>query len=360
MKKVIVELKDFSKSYDKKVIIKKINLEIYEGEFLTFLGSSGCGKTTVLRSISGLDNPTTGKVYIDGEDVTGLDPTKREVNTLFQNYALFPIMTVAENIGFGLKMKKVSKDEIKKRTDEMLELVRLQGYENRKPSELSGGEQQRVSIARGLINKPKVLLLDEPLSALDLKLRKQMQIELKTLQKKLGITFIYVTHDQDEALSMSDRIVLLHNGEIEQIDTPVNIYEHPKTTYVADFIGESNIFSGEISKISGNEAFVSLDFDDEIKVINNDFSIHDKVSIIIRPENFKMLKKSNKINSFEVKVREHIYDGAFTKIIASMAKHKDLKINVDKDSELFEKNEISYLEWDIKNAIVIKEEKNEK
>ena len=235
MEKVIVKLENFSKSYGNKEIIKNLDLEVYEGEFLTLLGSSGCGKTTILRSISGLDYPTSGKIYLDGVDVTDLEPQKREVNTIFQNYALFPLMTIEENIAFGLKMKKVPKDEIEKRVKKMIELVHLEGYEKRKPKELSGGEQKRVSIVRGLINNPKVLLLDEPLSALDLKLRKKMQIELKHLQKKLGITFIYVTHDQDEALSMSDRIVVLKEGKIEQIGTPVNIYEKPKTLYVADF-----------------------------------------------------------------------------------------------------------------------------
>ena len=251
MKKAIVELKDFSKSYGEKTIIEKVDLKVYEGEFLTLLGSSGCGKTTILRSISGLDHPTTGKVYIDGEDVTELEPPKRKVNTIFQNYALFPLMTIEENVAFGLKMKHIPKEEINKRVKNMLELVHLEGYEKRKPKELSGGEQQRVSIIRGLINNPKVLLLDEPLSALDLKLRKQMQIELKQLQKKLGITFIYVTHDQDEALSMSDRIVVLRNGQIEQIGSPVEVYENPESLYVADFLGEANVFNGKIYGIKG-------------------------------------------------------------------------------------------------------------
>ena len=220
MKKVIVRLENFCKSYENKEVIKDINLEVYEGEFLTLLGSSGCGKTTILRAISGLDSVTSGKIYINDVDVTNLDPQEREVNTIFQNYALFPLMTIEDNIGFGLKMKKVPKEEIKKAVKEMMELVHLEGYEKRFPSELSGGEQQRVSIVRGLINNPKVLLLDEPLSALDMKLRKQMQIELKQLQRKFGITFIYVTHSQDEALSMSDRIVVLNEGKIEQIGTP--------------------------------------------------------------------------------------------------------------------------------------------
>ena len=217
MDKVLVRLENFGKNYGKKEVIKNINLDIYEGEFLTLLGSSGCGKTTILRSISGLDVPTFGKVYIDGEDVTLLAPPKRHVNTIFQNYALFPLMNIYDNIAFGLRMKKVPEDEIKKRVDEMLDLVHLVGYEKRFPNDLSGGEQQRVSLARGLINRPRVLLLDEPISALDLKLRKMMQIELKMLQRKLGITFIYVTHDQDEALTMSDRIVILNKGIIRYL-----------------------------------------------------------------------------------------------------------------------------------------------
>ena len=236
------------------------------------MGSSGCGKTTILRSISGLDYPTTGKVYIDDEDVTNLEPPKRQVNTIFQNYALFPLMTIEDNIAFGLKMKKVDKKEIKRRVNEMLELVHLEGYEKRKPSELSGGEQQRVSIVRGLINNPKVLLLDEPLSALDLKLRKKMQIELKQLQKKLGITFIYVTHDQDEALSMSDRIVVLKDGYIEQIGTPVEVYENPNSLYVADFLGEANVFDGIIKEVSNTKRIVNIDGNDNFNILNTNFN----------------------------------------------------------------------------------------
>lgn len=357
MKKVIVELKDFSKSYGEKKIIKKLDLQIYEGEFITVLGASGCGKTTILRAISGLDNPTTGRVYIDGEDVTDLDPTKREVNTLFQSYALFPLMSVYKNIEFGLKMKKIPKEEREKRISEMLELVRLQGYEDRKPKDLSGGEQQRVSIARGLVNKPKVLLLDEPLSALDLKLRKQMQIELKTLQKKLGITFIYVTHDQDEALTMSDRIVLLHNGEIEQLDTPINIYKHPKTAYAADFIGESNIFDGVVTKVlDDNYAIVKLTLENEIKIINKNFQLDDKVKIIIRPESFNIVEKTKNQNKFEVKIKEYIYDGFYTKVLAKMEKNSDIKVTCLSNDISIPKGNIAYLNWNIEEAIVIKNE----
>lgn len=357
MKRKIVELKNFGKTFGEKTVIDNINLDVYEGEFLTLLGSSGCGKTTILRSISGLDSPSNGTVIIDGKDVTNLEPMQREVNTLFQNYALFPLMTVEDNIEFGLKMKKVPKEERRKKVKEMLKLVNLEGYENRKPKELSGGEQQRVSIARGLINRPKVLLLDEPLSALDLKLRKKMQVELKLLQKKLGITFIYVTHNQDEALTMSDRIALLHNGKIEQIDTPVNIYEHPKTVYVADFIGESNMFDGEIIDINGNYASVKLDLDEteNIKVINNNFNVGDKVKVIVRPENFKILKADEKTNSIEVKIKEYIYDGSITNIIAKGKNNQEIKITVPRNKTIVAKGTITYIHWNINDSIVLGE-----
>ena len=264
-------------------------------------------------------------------------------------------MTVEENIEFGKKKKKVPKEERQIRVKEMLKLVNLEGYEKRKPKELSGGEQQRVSIARGLVNRPKVLLLDEPLSALDLKLRKKMQVELKILQKKLGITFIYVTHNQDEALTMSDRIALLHDGKIEQIDTPVNIYEHPQTVYVADFIGESNILDGKIIKITGNYARVKLFLDEEenIKVINNNFNVGDRVKIIVRPENFKILKTDENVNSIEVKIKEHIYDGSVTNIIAFAKNNQEIKITVPRNKTIVAKGEKTYIHWNINDSIVL-------
>ena len=246
VKKVMVKLENVTKNFDEKKIIKGIDLEIYEGEFLTFLGPSGCGKTTLLRTISGLEEVSSGKVYIDDIDVTNMPPQKRDVNTIFQNFALFNHMSVQKNIEFGLKMKKISKEEIEKRTKNIIKTVQLQDFANAMPLQLSGGQQQRVALARGLVNNPKVLLLDEPLSSLDLKLRKKMEIELKQIQKKSGITFIYVTHDQDEALSMSDRIAIINKGVIEQIDTPENIYNKPHTLFVADFIGESNKFKANV------------------------------------------------------------------------------------------------------------------
>jgi len=239
---VSLELKEIKKSFTEgEAVLDNISLEISKGEFITLLGSSGCGKTTTLRIIAGLEQPDAGSVWLDGREVTGLEPNQRDVNTVFQNYALFPHMNVAENIGYGLKLKKVPKSEIRKKVSQMLELVQLEGYEKRKPSELSGGQKQRVAIARALVNNPKVLLLDEPLGALDLKLRRQMQLELKRLQKRLGITFIYITHDQEEAINMSDRIGVMHEGVLEQLGTPNEVYYQPKTSYVADFVGNANI-----------------------------------------------------------------------------------------------------------------------
>lgn len=259
MAEVSLELKEIKKSFTEgEAVLDNISLEISKGEFITLLGSSGCGKTTTLRIIAGLEQPDAGSVWLDGREVTGLEPNQRDVNTVFQNYALFPHMNVAENIGYGLKLKKVPKSEIRKKVSQMLELVQLEGYERRKPSELSGGQKQRVAIARALVNNPKVLLLDEPLGALDLQLRRAMQIELKHLQKKLGITFIYITHDQEEAINMSDRIAVMRDGRIEQIGTPDEIYNHPKTSYVATFVGNANILHGVAESIQGENAIVKI------------------------------------------------------------------------------------------------------
>ena len=259
MAEISLELKEIKKSFTEgEAVLDNISLVISKGEFITLLGSSGCGKTTTLRIIAGLEQPDAGSVWLDGREVTGLEPNQRDVNTVFQNYALFPYMNVAENIGYGLKLKKVPKNEIKKKVSQMLELVQLEGYEKRKPSELSGGQKQRVAIARALVNNPKVLLLDEPLGALDLQLRRAMQIELKHLQKKLGITFIYITHDQEEAINMSDRIAVMKDGRIEQIGTPDEIYNHPKTSYVATFVGNANILHGVVERVQGYNAVVKI------------------------------------------------------------------------------------------------------
>ena len=262
MPDILLELKNIKKSFTPgEDVLDDICLTVARGEFVTLLGSSGCGKTTTLRIVAGLEQTDSGSVWINGQDVTKLPPDKRDVNTVFQNYALFPHMNVAENIGYGLKLRKVPRGEIKKKVAQMLELVQLEGYEKRKPSELSGGQKQRVAIARALVNNPKILLLDEPLGALDLQLRRAMQIELKHLQKKLGITFIYITHDQEEAINMSDRIAVMKDGRIEQIGTPDEIYNHPKTSYVATFVGNANILHGVGESIQGENAIVKIEND---------------------------------------------------------------------------------------------------
>lgn len=298
MAEVSLELKEIKKSFTEgEAVLDNISLEISKGEFITLLGSSGCGKTTTLRIIAGLEQPDVGSVWLDGREVTGLEPNQRDVNTVFQNYALFPHMNVAENIGYGLKLKKVPKSEIRKKVSQMLELVQLEGYEKRKPSELSGGQKQRVAIARALVNNPKVLLLDEPLGALDLQLRRAMQIELKHLQKKLGITFIYITHDQEEAINMSDRIAVMKDGRIEQIGTPDEIYNHPKTSYVATFVGNANILHGAAERIQGENAIVKIGNDRVIVKLETSqqntedtgvkqyLSAGEKVTLAVRSEN---------------------------------------------------------------------------
>ena len=238
---LILELRDITKSFGETRVLRGISIGIRQGEFITFLGSSGCGKTTTLRIIAGLEEPDSGSVILEGRDVTALAPNLRDVNTVFQSYALFPHMNVEQNISYSLRLKKVGKKEQKKAVEEALEQVQLPGYQRRMPSELSGGQRQRVAIARALVNKPRVLLLDEPLGALDLQLRRQMQVELKRLQKKLGLTFLYITHDQEEALNMSDRIVVMRNGLFEQVGTPNQVYDHPRTAFVARFVGSANI-----------------------------------------------------------------------------------------------------------------------
>lgn len=358
MSKVVLKIDHLRRSFGDKEVIKDFDLEVYEGEFLTLLGSSGCGKTTILRAIAGLDSVTEGHIYIDGKDVTSLDPKFREVNTIFQNYALFPLMTVEENIAFGLKMKKVDQQEIKKRVQEMLTLVHLEGYEKRKPRELSGGEQQRVSIARALINNPKVLLLDEPLSALDQKLRTKMQLELKGLQRKLGITFVYVTHSQDEALTMSDRIVLLKDGKIEQADTPIKIYEHPNSLYTAQFLGDSNLFQGVVTKVDVKYAWVKLE-NAMFKVFSNQLQVDMPVDVIIRPENIKLSLKKKSDSVFEGKIVDSIYDGASTQLIIRTGQREIRAMLFGNDKEYVKGQEI-FVTWDIEDVILFKRDTDEK
>ena len=280
----LIDLKGISKDYDGTTVLKDINLYVRKKEFVTLLGPSGCGKTTTLRIIGGFEYPTTGEVYFEGKEISALPPYKRRVNTVFQKYALFPHLNVRDNIAFGLKLKKVPKKEIDKKVDRMLELVNLKGYGKRHVDQLSGGQQQRIAIARALVNEPEVLLLDEPLGALDLKLRKEMQLELKNMQQQLGITFIYVTHDQEEALTMSDTIVVMRDGKILQIGDPKRIYDEPANAFVADFIGESNILKGTMIK-DELVHFAGHDF----VCVDSGFGENAPVDVVIRPEDIMIV-----------------------------------------------------------------------
>ena len=295
MSEDIIRLVNVYKEYDGSEALTDINLTIRRNEFLTLLGPSGCGKTTTLRIIGGFESPTSGKVFFEDQDITHLPPYKRKVNTVFQKYALFPHMNVAENIAFGLKIKKMDKKVIEKKIKEMLSLVNLSGYENRSVDSLSGGQQQRIAIARALVNEPEILLLDEPLGALDLKLRKDMQIELKNIQKRLGITFVYVTHDQEEALTMSDTIAVMKDGTIQQIGTPVDIYNEPKNAFVADFIGESNIIDGIMVK-DYQVVFAGRTFE----CVDKGFKENEPIDVVIRPEDVKIVPASDGMLSGQV------------------------------------------------------------
>ena len=284
MSKELIRLRDLCMAFDDELVLDHINLYINDSEFLTLLGPSGCGKTTTLRIIGGFTTPTSGDVTFDGERINDVPPHKRQINTVFQKYALFPHLDVFENIAFGLRIAKVPEDEIRQRVGEMLEVVSLKGFDRRRVDQLSGGQQQRVAIARALVNRPKVLLLDEPLGALDLRLRKDMQNELKRIQQQMGITFIYVTHDQEEALTMSDTVVVMDKGRIQQIGTPEDIYNEPKNAFVADFIGESNILNGTMVR----DKVVKM-YGKEFPCVDGGFAENEPVDVVIRPEDIDIV-----------------------------------------------------------------------
>lgn len=348
----MVRLEKVVKNFEDKEIIKGIDLDIYEGEFLTFLGPSGCGKTTLLRMISGLENATSGQVYIDNVNVTDVLPQKRDVNTIFQNFALFNKMTVQKNIEFGLRMKKLSESEIASRTKDIISLVQLIDFKDYFPLQLSGGQQQRVALARGLVNKPKVLLLDEPLSSLDLKLRKKMEIELKQIQKSTGITFIYVTHDQDEALSMSDRVAIINNGVIEQVGSPKEIYNNPKTLFVADFIGESNQFISHVVEVKNGKAKIHIvDLDTDIVIDDKYYQVDEELVAILRPEQISIASEKDKKNTFNIKYKEHVFNGTYTKVIGKLNRMEISFLTYD---DTYSKTSEIKLKYNIDDFIVVR------
>ena len=356
-KKVIVDIRHVNKVYQgDNAVVKDLDLQVYEGEFLTLLGSSGCGKTTTLRMIAGFESITSGSILVEGEDVENKEPYERNVNTVFQTYALFPHMTVFDNVAYGLRIKKVPKEEVKKRVTGMLGLVQLGGFEKRFPSQLSGGQKQRVAIARALINKPKVLLLDEPLGALDLKLRKQMQLELKRLQRKLKITFIYVTHDQEEALTMSDRIAVMSDGILQQVGTPKEIYEHPATRFVASFIGETNLFDGAISESHGDLLTIALECG-MVQARASGFGDREMVALSIRPE--RVMYSTEPVEGFTIKavVREQIYAGSVLKAIAVLPNGNEVRIERLAGDKLPEDGSV-YLYWNPEDARLVHTEDN--
>ncbi len=314
----IIDIKHLSKSFGEKKVLEDINLYIRRGEFLTLLGPSGCGKTTLLRMIAGFLQPDEGSIMMDGKELAGIPPHERPLNTVFQRYALFPHLDVYDNIAFGLKLKKVPADEIDKRVRRVLKLVAMSDYEDRDVETLSGGQQQRIAIARAIVNQPKVLLLDEPLAALDLKMRKDMQIELKEMHKKLGITFIYVTHDQEEALTLSDTIVVLNEGRIQQIGTPVDIYNEPVNSFVADFIGESNILNGTMVR-DRKVRFIGHEFD----CVDEGFGEENPVDVVVRPEDIYFTTEEAK-TQFTATVASCTFKGV----------HYEMFVNTDQGYEL--------------------------
>jgi spermidine/putrescine transport system ATP-binding protein len=314
----MVELRDVSKVFGTFTALRRVSFDIAESEFMTFLGPSGCGKTTCLRLISGFDTPTTGQIFIGGWDVTHIPPYKRDVNQVFQSYALFPHLTIYDNIAFGLRMKKIAPADIKRRVDQVVGMTGLDEMVHRKPSQMSGGQRQRVALARAIVCEPKVLLLDEPLSALDAKLRQQMRTELKSLQKKLGITFIFVTHDQEEALTMSDRIAVLNAGAIEQIGTVSEIYHHPKTRFVAEFIGETNILHATTAGSEGGFVVCRMEDGAVLKVQTTANAAPGPVLLSVRPEKVEVFReKPTGENVFAATISLEIFKGAVDDLIVT-------------------------------------------
>ncbi len=361
---IAVELRQVSKRFGDIAAVDDVSLQIADGEFFSLLGPSGCGKTTTLRMIAGFEIPTAGEISIQGQPMGATPPYRRPVNTVFQSYALFPHLTVAENVAFGLKMHNVAKAEIRRRVAEALRLVRLEDYGQRRPKQLSGGQQQRVALARALVNQPAVLLLDEPLGALDLKLRKELQLELRGLQERVGITFVYVTHDQEEALTMSDRIAVMSGGRVLQIGTPTEIYERPSCRFVADFIGETNFLRGSVVQSQAERATVQIDHGLVVEGYSpQPVPIGHVVTVSIRPEKARLSEQrpSNAANVFPVKVDRIAYIGSDTRIFVTLnEQHRFVVWEQNSVSTLnpnayYAQGDTAYLTWPIENALVLTE-----
>lgn len=351
MREPVVSLRNISKQFHHHTVVEDYSLDIYPGEFLTLLGPSGCGKTTVLRIISGLETCDSGEIIINGVRHNTVPASQRDVNTVFQSYALFPHMTVAENIAFGLKIKKKEPAAIRSKVASALDMVKLTGFENRKIHQLSGGQQQRVAIARAIVNKPLILLLDEPLSALDYRLRKEMRLELKHLHRKLGITFVFVTHDQEEALTLSDRVVVMDQGRIRQQGTPKEIYEEPVNLFVADFVGESNVFPARV--MDTRDASMTVSVENVSLTVKNtkQFRKDDQVLILLRPEDMKIEKSINgcPADFFKATIEELIYKGTTVDIIASLESGKRILVteffNEDAEDIYYAPGESVCISW---------------
>ena len=352
----ILELREITKSFGETRVLRGISLDIYKGEFITILGSSGCGKTTTLRIIAGLETPDSGQVVLCGQDVTHAQPNHRDVNTIFQNYALFPHMNVAANIAYALKLRKTPAAETKRRVEELLELVLLPGYGKRMPGELSGGQRQRVAIARALAARPSVLLLDEPLGALDLQLRRQMQQELKKLQKQLGITFVYITHDQEEAINMSDRIVVMNDGRLEQVGSPSEIYDHPRTSFVAGFIGTANMFTGVVQAVAGDLVRLRMDCGSEatVSAAGHKIAPGQTLTFSVRSENIQASTTPVEGFAMAATVAENSYVGGMLRIAFTLSADcqgvYSTRHGIHRRVTLGDK---VYLSWDPENASLV-------
>jgi spermidine/putrescine transport system ATP-binding protein len=356
-RRVAVELSGVTKRFGEFVAVDDLSLDIYEGEFFSLLGPSGCGKTTTLRMIAGFEEPSEGGISVAGESMQGVPPYRRPVNTVFQSYAIFPHLNVFDNVAFGLRRSGVKGDELRQRVTDACEMVQLSGFEKRKPNMLSGGQQQRVALARALVNRPKVLLLDEPLGALDLKLRKEMQLELKSLQHEVGITFVYVTHDQEEALTMSDRIAVMNEGRVQQVAEPATLYESPRNRFVADFIGQTNVFSGTVETVN-EERVMMLRTSEGMKIEavareGGEVEVGDQAHAAVRPEKIRFGSAGDNVSSAEI--RQIVYLGVSTQYIAELPDGQKLVLyqqNIQ-DSAGPGVGEEVMVAWDTQNCLVL-------